>query len=172
MKIKELNLLNLGHKFNKFINEDTEVPEMFNKEIIHSFNNRIVTPNNVNHIIILMRFLNVESKKISKFIIFNSIPCKEPYNLTEINKGIYLPDFLRFGLFQDPKYLYQICEFNLINWTKFAVYNECVFNEFTLYIALKNGTRCYNYLVNNYNNKGTGMYDEKYFSRNKYLFNC
>ena len=64
MKIKELNLLNLGHKFNKFINEETKVPEMFNKEIIYSFNNRIVTPNNVNHIIILMRFLNVESKKI------------------------------------------------------------------------------------------------------------
>ena len=170
MKIKDLNLENLNCKFSTDINDETEIPEMFDDNVINSFNKKVVTSDNINFIIILMKFIKIKNKMISDFVIFNSFPCKEHFNLIDINKGIYLPDFMKYGFIDHPSYLYQICNYDLLNWTKFAIYNDCLYNEFTLYIAINNiynTTKCFNYLVNIKNNTDKGIYNEKYFSKHK-----
>lgn len=172
MKIKKLNLTDLDIK----INDDNIIPKNIglSETDIKDFNNRQFHPNNINKIIELCIYLNMNN--ISEFILKNTQPTEEPYVLTTENKEIVkLPKFMYDSSYSQnknnyyfrtnnykPKY-YDLCvrsiENNLVKWldwgckNNYGWFNGQIIEHLCNIAAINNSLESLKYLYENFNDK-------------------
>ena len=92
--LSEINLDGLTSDFAISLEgDDCELQIQFNDSIIDDFNNRKITPANLNDIIRLCDYLNIQNTQ--EFIIKKSLPTLTKYKLDEDNSNkIKLPNII------------------------------------------------------------------------------
>ena len=96
MLIKDFNLSGLNSELvnNLDGNTDIEIPIQLTKRRLKNFNNRKVTPNNINKMIEICDYFMIDNTE--SFMINNSIPTDQKYMLDDVHKNkIILPDFMK-----------------------------------------------------------------------------
>lgn len=137
---KSLNLSSLSSEFLDSLEDfDVEIPSKFN-DLIVDFNDRMITPTNINDMIRFCDYLLLENTE--EFIVKNSLPTLDSYDLDEDNRyKIFVPCFLVKSTIWDSKkngwhkvnvldddnefskrkISYSISEYNLLKWLTFIV---------------------------------------------------
>ena len=140
LTFKSLNMSSLSSELLDSLEDfDVEIPSKFN-DLIVDFNNRMITPTNINDMIRFCDYLLLENTE--EFIIKNSLPTLDSYDLDEDNRyKIHVPCFLvkltiwdwkkkgwyKVNVLNDDNELskrnisYGISEYNLLKWLIFIV---------------------------------------------------
>jgi hypothetical protein len=137
---------------------------------LKDFNERIITPSNINAIIKLCDFLMINYEEMKMLIINNMVITNEKYILNDINKdnckdllfleNITIDDILEHDLIEWLKFKFNECdkeklceksaEKGAIKCLKYAVINKCPWDEWTCVFAAKNGQlECLKYAAKN-----------------------
>lgn len=151
MFISEINLNAINSEFIGNIKEiddgnflNVEILPYFKQKNLDDFNNRKITPENINYILDLCCFLLIEN--ILDFIVFNSTPTSVPYILNELHSKYFkLPDFMCGKIINLNEYI-------LLNWIKYWHENNFTFNsylQFEFYSKSNNYDECFKYLLDN-----------------------
>ena len=169
MKISELNLINLNSKLK--YTDDCLIPDEINLSLEEAcdFNKRIIKPSNINKLIKLSLFL--ELPELNQFILNNTLPTDEIYNLDNEYKDIVnLPKFMidindsvnknNYYLItrnHKPRY-FDLCvrsvELNLVKWLEWAYQNKYgwhdgqIINHLSNIAAINNSLDCIKFLYN------------------------
>ena len=136
MKVKDLNLENIKWNLTR-----KNIPKKLkiSQETFDDFNNRKITPCNINKIIKLCVY--IELNDLDKFILMNSLPTDDNYIISEeYTDLIKLPNFMGGDIYSKnknsyyirtqnykPKY-YDLCvravEKNMLQWLKWGIVNN------------------------------------------------
>jgi len=119
---------------------DIDIPIDMSEDELNDFNNRNITPDNINKIIELCDYLNI--KEMKNFIIKNSKPTFDIYELNDINKEhINLPNFMTCPRTISQTSVYEMAMYGVVNWLK--LYMDTVpykfLNSTVCTIAARNG---------------------------------
>jgi len=150
MLIKNINFKNIESSFLKILQDigdeylDANIDFNLGESNLEEFNNRIITPENINNIIHFCDYLLLED--IDNFIITNSVPTKIIYELDEYNiKYHNLPDFMNGNITCN-----EVIKYGLLNWLIYAYENKYPYDEHTIVIAAEYGKLdCLKYLHEN-----------------------
>ncbi len=152
MYVKDLNLKNIKVGIDKNI----EIPKkiLITEEILEQFNKRKFTPTNINIIIELILFLEVDN--YNDLILKNTVGSKESYQILDSLKDkVDFPDFMTQKFPKNNLIPYEVlCEtalyattFGLVNWLKFAYKFDYGWN-YHLY-CVKGKNKLYNVAIKN-----------------------
>lgn len=168
---RDINLHNLKSKLfdkleiydKKYLDKHFDLGQVLSKDLLppffflHQYNNKVVCPESINQIIELCEFLLIDRKDIQQFIVENSIPTFDNYNLNNELRQIYeLPIFMTSSQFKKNNLIIESLKLRLINWVKFGLEeqlywdNQCYYyvlkyNHIELFQQLKQLDNCYNY---------------------------
>ena len=164
MKVKDLNLENIKWNLTK-----KNIPKKLNisQETFDDFNNRKITPCNINKIIKLCVYIKIDN--LEKFILDNSLPTDDNYIISDEYKEIIkLPNFMESDSYSEnkssyymrthnykPKY-YNLCvkavEKDMLHWLKwgsinnYGWFNGSIINHLINISIINNSTKTLIYL--------------------------
>ena len=164
MKVKDLNLENIKWNLTK-----KNIPKKLNisQETFDDFNNRKITPCNINKIIKICVYIKIDN--LEKFILDNSLPTDDNYIISDEYKEIIkLPNFMESDSYLEnknsyymrtqnykPKY-YNLCvkavEKDMIQWLKwgsvnnYGWFNGSIINHLINISIINNSTKTLIYL--------------------------
>ena len=109
--------------------KETYIDNRFSYDTISNFNKREFNPDNINDIIELCNYLQIEDTEM--FIIKNSEPsCNYKIDETYL-QDLNFPNFITNFTTKDKNIINQICKFGLFKQFKYAHENRCHWNEDT-----------------------------------------
>jgi hypothetical protein len=133
MLISNLNLEGIESKLVKDLGDDytddemneVKLPDMFSENLINDFNKRNITHENINEIITLLDFLNVEQTVCRKFVLDNLQKSEKIYFINVYHLRNYnFPKFLLEGFdISNNNHLREIIKDDNLSWLKYA-YNR------------------------------------------------
>lgn len=153
LEIYDKNYLDKQFDLSQVLSTDFIPPSFF----LHQYNNKVVCPENINQIIELCEFLLIDRNDIQQFIVENSIPTFDNYNLNNELKKIYeLPLFMTNNKFKINNFIIESVKLGLTNWVKFGLEEKLYWDNKCYYYVLKNNNiesfqrlkqldSCYNY---------------------------
>jgi hypothetical protein len=130
MLISNLNLEGIESKLVKDLGDDytddemneVKLPDMFSENLINDFNKRNITHENINEIITLLDFLNVEQTVCRKFVLDNLQKSEKIYFINVYHLRNYnFPKFLLEGFdISNNNHLREIIKHDNLSWLKYA----------------------------------------------------
>ena len=128
---------------------NTNNKEITNKQNVADFNNRKVTPENINSIILICDYFNIDYNQTLEFIIQNSDPSKK-YKLNKYHKQHYtLPNFMSVKNIICDMYIDEVVKHNAMNYIKYYKNNGINLNSICKYAAKYGRLECLKYAHEN-----------------------
>ena len=161
MFIEDVNLQGYTSKLINTIKSINETDNMrlsyYDSEILDDFNNRIVTPSNINRMISFCDYLLLENTLY--FLVNESIPTEEPYILDKYNKMHHTLPLFMTKLQSVYIVNHTINCPNLINWLRYCYSITNTIERNTVPYAIKLGNfECVKYGIENDIHNNTWIY--------------
>ena len=160
MLIRDINISSFNSALiNSLLNIDPntlkniKIPDFLNENELKEFNSKHITPNNINKIIMLLKYFIIKDEEINEFIIKYSVPSTEPFEINKYNystcKNLKIPSFMKMKFNFEKNQINEICILGLSRWLKYILDNAGnIFDEYQLYLlSINNHYKPLNYII-------------------------